>query len=301
MGTSDSTGSASALDPVTLLGFVAIVLMAGSNVVAVRFSNRDLDPMWGAGLRFALAAILLFVAMRAMRLPSPRGRALLGAALYGALTFGAFFAFAYWGLLEVPAGLASLLLASVPLLTFLLAWVQGIEPFRWRGLVGAVVAMTGIAVMFVGPVTASIPVLSMLAILAGAACAAEATVLIKLFPRTHPIATNAVGMSVGATLLLALSLGFGEAWRLPTLASAQIAVGYLVIFGSFVLFVVYVFVIQRWTASGVSYQFVFMPIVAFVLSAWLEGERIGFDVVLGGVLVLLGVFVGALWRPRDGA
>ncbi|HEV2927689.1 MAG TPA: hypothetical protein VGW74_03280, partial [Propionibacteriaceae bacterium] len=69
--------------------FVAGALLAGGNGVSIRFSNRELSPLWGAGLRFSLAAALLLVVMAVLRLPFPRGRALTGALLYGALNFGA--------------------------------------------------------------------------------------------------------------------------------------------------------------------------------------------------------------------
>lgn len=36
------------------LVFATVVLVGGGNFVAVRFSNRELAPFWGAGLRFAL-------------------------------------------------------------------------------------------------------------------------------------------------------------------------------------------------------------------------------------------------------
>src|SRR5207302_1653941 len=51
--------------------FVAVVLIGGTNFVAVRFSNRELPPFWGAGLRFAIAGLLLvgFAAWRRIRLP----------------------------------------------------------------------------------------------------------------------------------------------------------------------------------------------------------------------------------------
>src|SRR5215207_676525 len=57
-------------------------VLAGGNAVAIRFSNRELDPLWGAGLRFALAAALLVALMAILRLAPPRGRALRGAVLY---------------------------------------------------------------------------------------------------------------------------------------------------------------------------------------------------------------------------
>jgi hypothetical protein len=56
--------------------------LGGGNLVGV---NRELDPLWGAGLRFALAAALLGAVMVGLRLSLPRGRALAGAVPYGVL------------------------------------------------------------------------------------------------------------------------------------------------------------------------------------------------------------------------
>ena len=57
-----------------LAAFVLVVLIGGSNFVAVRFSNRELPPFWGAGLRFAIAGALLLLFARWRRIPLPRGR-----------------------------------------------------------------------------------------------------------------------------------------------------------------------------------------------------------------------------------
>jgi drug/metabolite transporter (DMT)-like permease len=77
--------------------------------------------LWGAGLRFGLAAALLVVVMALLRLELPRRRALTGCLLYGALNFGAAFALIDYGLVRVHAGLGQTLLAVVPLATLLLA------------------------------------------------------------------------------------------------------------------------------------------------------------------------------------
>jgi hypothetical protein len=42
-------------DRIALACFVSSGVFAGGNAVAVRFSNRELTPLWGAGLRFLLA------------------------------------------------------------------------------------------------------------------------------------------------------------------------------------------------------------------------------------------------------
>ncbi|HSJ16974.1 MAG TPA: hypothetical protein VK920_02640 [Solirubrobacterales bacterium] len=46
-------------DRVVLAAFLLSATLAGGNAVGIRFSNRELDPLWGAGLRFSLAAIVL--------------------------------------------------------------------------------------------------------------------------------------------------------------------------------------------------------------------------------------------------
>ena len=123
--------------------FVAGALLAGGNGVSIRFSNRELAPLWGAGLRFSLAAALLLVVMAVLRLPFPRGRALTGALLYGALNFGAAFALAYYALVRLHAGLGQTLLALVPLATLLLAVAQRQERLRLAAVVGTLLALAG--------------------------------------------------------------------------------------------------------------------------------------------------------------
>ena len=56
--------------------FAVAVVVGGSNYVAVRYSNRELDPLWGAFLRFALAAAVFAALVALLRLPLPRGRRL---------------------------------------------------------------------------------------------------------------------------------------------------------------------------------------------------------------------------------
>jgi drug/metabolite transporter (DMT)-like permease len=108
---------------------------------------------------------------------------------------------------------------------------------------------------------------------------------------------NAVGMATGGSLLLVLSAASGEAFVIPELARTWLAQAYLVIGGSLAVFGLFIVVLHRWTATGASYQFVMIPPVTIALSAWLQDERITLVFLGGTVLVLAGVYVGALLRP----
>lgn len=280
---------------VALASFVIGSLIAGGNAVGVRFSNRELAPLWGAGFRFSLAAALLIALMAALKLSFPRGRALTGALVFGVFNFAAPFALAYYGLVRVHAGLGQTLLALVPLLTLLLAVVHRQERFRLVAILGTLFALIGIALISRAPLRESVPLLSMLALLGGALCFAEAAVLVRWFPPVHPVTINAVGMTTGAILLVAGSLVAGDAHVLPERAATWVALAYLVV-SSGLIFVLYIVVLQHWPASRAAYVFVLSPVVTVLLSAWLDDEPIGAGLVLGGLLVLVGVYVGAL-RP----
>jgi drug/metabolite transporter (DMT)-like permease len=235
--------------------------------------------------------------MTVMKLPLPRGRALVGPVLFGALNFGGAFAFAYYGLIRVHAGLGQTLLALVPLATLLLAVLQRQERLRLAAALGSLIALVGVGLISRASLEASIPLLSLLAILGGVLCFAEAAVLVRMFPRVHPVTINGVGMAAGAALLLAGSFIVGEPRVLPTRTATWVAIGYLVPIGSVLVFVLYLVVLRYWVASRAAYAFVLIPFVTVALSAWLLDEPVGLALAFGGLLVIVGVYIGAL-RPE---
>jgi drug/metabolite transporter (DMT)-like permease len=285
-------------DGMGLAAFVVGAVLAGGNAVGIRVSNRELDPLWGAGLRFLLAASLLGTVMAVMRLAFPRGRALLGVVLYGALIFGGAFSFAYYALVRIHAGLGQTLLALVPLATLLLAVLHRQERLRLAAFVGTVLSVAGIGLVSGLSERGSVPLLSLLAVLAAVLCFAEGTVLARRFPSVHPVTANAVGMAVGAAILVVLALLFGDAIEVPERGATWLALAYLVVLGSGPVFVLYLVVVRLWSASRAAYSFVLIPLVTIVLSAWIDDEPVGAGLVLGGLLVLAGVYVGAL-RPES--
>jgi drug/metabolite transporter (DMT)-like permease len=282
---------------VTLAAFVAGSVLAGGNGVAIRFSNRELDPLWGATLRFVLAALPLLLLARALRLALPRGRALAGAVAFGLLQFAATFALLYYALVELHAGFTQIILALVPLLALGLAVAEREERFRAGALLGGVLAVVGVAVLSGAALPSPLPLLALLAALGAAVCFAQAAVLVRILPPVHPVAMNAVGMSSGAAALFVLAVLAGDEIALPRKAATWEAVAYVALFGSIAVFLLYLFVLGRWEASRASYSFVLIPIVAIVVSAWLDDEPVGLGLVLGGALVLCGVYVGALRAP----
>ena len=281
-------------DPIALVLFVSCVLLGSGNFLAVRFSNLDLPPLWGAGLRFSLATTAFVAIALLTRRPWPRGLLLRRTVLFGTLNFGLFFALMYWALLNVTAGVATIVLATVPLMTLLLAVVQGLERFRPRALVGAVAALLGIGWMAFSPADLVLPIMPLLALLTAAMTIGQSIILGKLVSPNHPAITNSIAMASGAVLLLIASRAVGEPWAWPTLPEARWALLYLVLFGSVGLFALTLLLIRRWAPSAASYAFVVIPVTTLLLEAALVGVPITTAALVGAGLVMAGVWFGAL-------
>ena len=285
-------------DHTTLIAFIFMVLVAGGAAVAIRITFVELPPFWSGGARFGLAALIFWVLMLVRRVSLRRGKALAGAALFGFLGVGASFLFLMWGLVETPASLFQVIGALVPLLTILFAFLHRLEKLRWQGITGALLAVAGIAFAVNGYKGVAISIPHILAIVAGTACIAESLVIAKLIPRSNPIATNAVAMTVGSAMLLSVSLLTREQWVIPTKGATWAAYLYLVVFVSVIVFLLYLWLLGRWTASGTSFAFVLMPLVTIALASLISDEPITLSLIIGAALVISGVLFGALIKPR---
>lgn len=280
------------------LAFCGVVLLIGSNLVAIRLSNRELPPLWGAGTRFLAAAALFWLVLRLRCLPLPRGRSLLGAALFGVTGIAGYFALVYWGLVELEAAYGQILLALIPLITLLLSSLHGLERLHWRGLAGAALTFAGIAIIFHQQAGGAMSGASLLALVAAAVCAAQGAIFLKLFPPANLIAANTVAMTLGAVLLLGLSALSGEVPTVPARAETWAAFAFLATLGTMGTFMLAMYVLRCWSASSASYQFVLAPVVALALGGALLGETVGTDFFVGGGLVVAGVYLGAILPAR---
>ncbi len=274
--------------------FLLIVFFTGFNAIAVKYSEVELPPFFSAAIRFGIAAILLVVIMLLFRLPFPRGPNLKGAMLFGILGCGISRALLYYALQSLPSGISMVLLALVPLLTCLFACIHKQEIFRWRTLSGSILAVGGIGIMVKDHLNSQLPILPVLAVIGAAACYAEAIVIIKNFPQSHPISTNAIALTTGSIILFIFSAIMRESPILPNLATTWESLVYLVILGTVATFMLTIYVINSWSASASSYQFVLFPIITMVAGIRMANETVNIAMLAGSLLVLTGVFIGGV-------
>lgn len=284
-------------DSKTYAAFFLTMIIGGANFIAVSLSNRELPPLFGATLRFALATLLFFFLARVWRIPLARGRDAVGAVIYGLLNVGAAYALLYYALVGLNAGTVAVIVASVPLFTLGIAVIFGQERLSINRIAGGILAIIGIVILrgFGGEFILSYFVAALL----GAIAIAASSVVAKAYPNVHPLNMNSIGAAAGTLLLAVSSLIFGEQWVFPDENTTLFAVGWLVIAGSVGLFQLYLFVIKRWTASATVYALTGMPVIAAVLGIFILDQPITMGVLIGGALVIAAVYVGAIARQRE--
>jgi drug/metabolite transporter (DMT)-like permease len=273
------------------LAFAVSCAIWGSTFLVVRFSNDTTPPVWGAGVRLGLAALLLTAIAFARRVPWPRGEQLRAALLFGIVDFGVSLPLLYWGEQTVPSGIAAVIFATIPLSTSLFARAFGLEPLRRRVVLASLAGLGGVGLMFSSNLEGHYEPARLVAVVLAALTASLAGVLLKRAPGGHPLATNAWAQGVGALLCVVASRLIGEPQAWPS-GQAWIAIGYLTVLGSVVAFVTFVWLLQHWPVTRTSFIAVVIPLLALILGAIVRHERPGALALVGAVIILGAVLAG---------
>src|SRR6202050_2667381 len=117
------------------LSFFAIYILWGTTFLAIRIAVAELPPLFAAGARFFTAGVLLFSFMRIKGEAGPSKKQWRNLLLMGLLMFVAEYGPLFWAEKYVPSGIASVLEATIPLITLALEMlVLRQQRFRWAVL-----------------------------------------------------------------------------------------------------------------------------------------------------------------------
>ncbi|MDX6770723.1 MAG: DMT family transporter [Elusimicrobiota bacterium] len=276
----------------TAFAYAACTFIWGSTWMAIKFGLEGVPPFLGAGLRFVLAAAVLWAMIMASgkRRPlSPSGRkAVWAAALLG---FAWNYALVYWSETRVASGLVAVLFSLSPLLTAFFAAALGAERPGLRHVAGAFVGVAGVTLlMWPEKGLAAADPAGLLAAFLACAGSALNLVLQSRWARGEDAWTlNARAMSVGAALLLLMSLAFERGTAVTWTASNAAALLYLSLAGSVTAFLLLYRLLRELPPSRVSLMTLLFPVVALALGWLVLGEAPTARGLLGCALILGGV------------
>lgn len=282
-----------------ILAFAAVYLIWGSTYFAIRVVVESLPPLLAAGIRFLVAGSSLLVWMACRRSPLPNAREWKSALISGALlTLGGN------GLVMIAeqstsSGLTSLIIALTPVWFALLDWLRpgGARP-RAKTLAGILIGFTGVVFLLAdrqadangGRTEWGV----LLLIAAGLLWAAGSLYTKHAAPARSVWMQSAAQMLCGGAGLVLVGFLAGEGrpahWQSATLRSA-LALLYLIVFGSWIGYSAYVWLLHHSTPSRVSTYAYVNPVIAVFLGWAFLGETVTAGMLAGAAVILLGVVI----------
>jgi drug/metabolite transporter (DMT)-like permease len=142
--------AAGPFDVRTLLAFFAIYVLWGTSFLGIRIAVQEVPPLFAAGTRFFLAGVVLYACMRVRGQPRPTRSQWRSLAIIGLLMFVAEYGPLFWAEKYVPSGIASVLEATLPLITMALeTWVFRRHRFHWRVLAAILLGLCGVSLLLI--------------------------------------------------------------------------------------------------------------------------------------------------------
>ncbi len=200
---------------------LALSILWGGSFFFVGVVVKVVPPFSLALVRVAIAAVALHLVLRAMRVPMPwDARTWLAFFGMGLLNNAIPFSLIAWGQTHIASGLASILNATTPLFTVLVAHVLTADERLSKGrIVGVLLGLAGV-VALIGPQALaglSKDVLAQFAVLGAAISYSFASIFGRRFKRMgiSPLATAAGQVTASSVLLLPVALVVDRPWTLP--------------------------------------------------------------------------------------
>jgi drug/metabolite transporter (DMT)-like permease len=280
--------------------FAALYLVWGSTYLGIRFAIDSIPPFLMAGTRFFLAGIIMYVI--AVWQGAPRSSFAEWRTAFVVGTCLLFFGNGGVTVAEqwVPTGLASLLVATVPIYIALLAWLTGSAP-RPRPLVflGLVGGFVGVGIL-VGPALTAAPATSSRHVGAGMLILLFSSLVWSigsLYSRrarsaASPFLSSAQTMLCGGSLMMIAGFARGEAQGFDPRQVTALSLGafvYLVLVGAIVGYTAFIWLLRHCDPSKVATYAYVNPVVAVLLGAFFAGETLTGRTALAAAIIIASV------------
>ena len=285
-------------DRAAILTEFSVILAAifwGTNFAATKFAALSIPPLLLVAFRFCAGGLLMYGVLRLLE-PESRlgGKDLFPMAALGCLGVGTAQTGFTFGLSMTSAASTGLIFSTAPMWGMLLGSVLGHERPTGRGVVGVAHSIVGVGVVFYeGLGAGSTSLIGNLWVLLAAVSVGVYTVLsVPLLERHTPLTVATYPILLGGPFVLLLSspqllnLGWGSVG-----AGVWASVGYSAVFATAFALVGWQRGISRIGANRtLIYQYL-ITAVGVASGIVFFGERLGVEKVVGGAIILLGVYL----------
>jgi drug/metabolite transporter (DMT)-like permease len=274
----------------------------GASYLFIKITLTEVPALTLVAGRLTLAAVVMWAILRLRGLSMPRDRRMW--AVYGvmALINAALpYSLISWGEQYIPSGLASLLQATTPIFTVLLAQVltadERITPTK---IAGVIAGFVGVGLSMLPDLRQGVQasLLGELAIIGSSLSYAGSAIYARhRLSGQPPLVSSAGQLTIGMLYMLPTALVIDQPFHISPSPLALAAWLTLTIVGTVVAYLIYFTLIERTSATFVTMVTYIIPINGLILGALALNEQLTPMVIVSLALVLLGVLlVNGTWR-----
>lgn len=262
-----------------------------SSFTGIRVALLDYSPYHLSLIRFVTASAVFLIYAAAVRMPRPERKDWPYLAFLGFFGISLYHTLLNLGEQTVPAGTASLIIATVPVMTAALSRWMLKEELSGLGWFGLILSLAGIAVMTLGGGDgAGYASGIFLVFLSAIACTVYFVYTKPMLAKYRPIHLTAYVTWAGTLPLLLFAPGIVEAVRAASLVATASAV-YIGVFPAAIAYAAWSVALASLPAGRVASFLYLVPPLA-ILAGWLYlGELPGRAEGVGGAIALIGVLI----------
>jgi drug/metabolite transporter (DMT)-like permease len=280
-----------------LLAFALVYVFWGSTYLGIGIAVEHIPPALMCAVRFLISGslMLLYCALAGRRVRFQPVQLAQQAAVGILLLVGGNMTLA-WAEQYVSTGLAALLVAVIPIWFLVLdSWLIGHHRITARDVAGLLLGIAGLVVLL-WPKLAAVHTLGAMQFIAsvgllfGAFSWALGSVLSKLWKSAaDPLVATGWQMTFAGAANLIIALLLGQHHAVVWTARGMGAIAYLVVFGSWIGYTSYIYLLEHVSTSKVSTYAYVNPVVAVFLGWLILHERVDNFILTGSAIIIAAV------------
>ena len=278
-----------------LFALARVSFFWGTTWLASKEAVRDVTALQIIAIRQLIAAALYIAFFMIKKHPWPKGKQWVVILVLSFLNFMVSNSLSTWGIKYIPSGLGAIMGAIFPLWLVIITMFSGKRLPR-QAMLGLLLGFGGVCIIFyehlkdfLNPDFTFGILLSLIATISWA----FGTLYTKQEAiNFNPYFSLGFQMLISGIIVLSLSEAAGNTVKLSAIpVSSWYAIAYLVIIGSVLTFVAYIYSLQRLPTALASIYAYINPIVAVLLGALLLDEKLTTFIATGGCITIAGVYL----------
>lgn len=290
------------------LALITVCIVWGTTYLAMLIGVSGFPAFLFSGLRHFTAGLIIWLSLPLLkRKVSLSWKDVLRQVIPGVLMLSLGNGTIGWAEKYIPSGLAALIVSIMPVYVVLINLVTGKEGLNSKIITGLLLGCVGILLIFrdnLADLTDTRYLMGILATFVASLCWAIGTVYMKHnASNTDSYVSTAIQLSSGGLALLIASPFLDDLSELRHIETKSLlALGYLIVFGSLLSYLCYIYAIKNLPVGLVSIYAYINPFIAVTLGVLLNDEKITWVTAVAFVATLSGVyFINKSYRTNKPA